>query len=204
MELAIVNCGMGNLTSVANAFEALGCRTVITRDPSALAGAERVVLPGVGAFGDGIRNLRDGGWIDPLEQVVRKDGTPFLGICLGMQLLAGEGTEDGNHQGLGWIPGIVRRITTPGPLLRIPHIGWNEVSFQPDGGLYRGMVSPATFYFINSYTLFPDDPGVVSGTFGYGAEFVASIQKDNIAATQYHPEKSQKAGLQVLKNFLDQ
>jgi glutamine amidotransferase len=203
MDLAIINCGIGNLTSVAHAFEVLGCTPVITRDPSDLAGAERIVLPGVGAFGDGIRNLRDGGWIGPLEDRVLGDGTPFLGICLGMQLLASEGTEDGPHRGLGWIPGMVRRIDTRDPLLRVPHIGWNDVFFKPESAMYRGMGASATFYFINSYTLHPDDTRIVTGTFQYGEELVASIEKDNIAATQYHPEKSQQAGLHALKNFLE-
>jgi len=202
MKLVIIDYGMGNLTSVANAFASLGARPEIIVHPGEMEGADRIVLPGVGAFGDGMASLRSGGWIDPLHRAVLEEGTPFLGICLGMQILASEGTENGHHEGLGWIPGSVERIATGDPDVRVPHIGWNDVRFLKDTGMYRGLGDSRTFYFVNSYVLQPEDPSVISGTFTYGREYVASIEAGPVAATQFHPEKSQKAGLAVLKNYL--
>lgn len=203
MQLAIIDYGMGNLRSVANAFDALGCAARITRDPRDLRQAERIVLPGVGAFGDGMQNLRQAGWIEALETEVRERGKPFLGLCLGMQLLAGLGTEHGQHAGLGWVPGTVVRIGGGDSALRVPHIGWNDVRCRTKDGLYVGCGEAQSFYFVHSYVFQPDDPRSVSGFCHYGSEFAASIELDNIYATQYHPEKSQKHGLAVLQNFLN-
>ena len=135
MELMIIDYGMGNLRSVANAFEALGCEARISDNPEDLRTAKRIVLPGVGAFRDGIDNLRSGGWIDILEEEIKQGKKPFLGICLGMHLLATTSTEDGTYSGLGWIPGTVERIKSK-PRLRIPHIGWNDVKFVKKNGIY--------------------------------------------------------------------
>lgn len=193
--------GMGNIRSVANALIALNCDIKILEDVHGLSEAERIVLPGVGAFGDAMRHLREGNWIEPLEREVLKKGKIFLGICLGLQVLGTTGTEHGLHQGLNWIPGKVDRLQVS-PKLRIPHVGWNNVLFQIRTGFYSDLGETQAFYFVHSYALEPEDKSVVSGVCEYGTVFTASIQKDNIIATQYHPEKSQKAGLAVLKNFL--
>ena len=194
---------MGNLRSVANAFEALGCLVNVSNHPADLKTADRIVLPGVGAFGDGMHNLQAFGWIDALEEEVRYKGKPFLGLCLGMQLLATTGTEYGLHPGLNWIRGIVVRIPSDDPTIRVPHIGWNDVSFIKKGGLYAGLGDSCVFYFVHSYVLRPEDPEVTSGVCSFGTEFVASVEMGNIWATQYHPEKSHGGGLKVLQNFLN-
>ena len=201
--LVIINCGMGNLQSVANAFNALGCPTQISSRPEDLRGADRIVLPGVGAFGEGISHLQTAGWVAVLEEEVRQKSKPFLGICLGMQLLATTGTEHGTYRGLGWIPGIVERIKSDDPAIRVPHIGWNDVSFTQKGSMYADMGDSGIFYFVHSYVLRPENSSFISGLCRYGIEFAASIETGNIWATQYHPEKSQKVGLKVLKNFLN-
>jgi len=202
-QVLIIDYGMGNLRSVMNAFESLGCPAKIAHHPEELRAGERIVLPGVGAFGDGMEHLRTSGWLDVLEEEVRQKGKLFLGLCLGMQLLATTGTEHGIHSGFGWIPGIANRICTNDPMLRVPQIGWNDVRFIKRDGLYAGLGDSQTFYFVHSYILSPNDPAVVSGICVHGEEFAASIEADNIFATQFHPEKSQKAGLAVLQNFLD-
>jgi glutamine amidotransferase len=202
MDVAIIDYGMGNLRSVANACAALGARFQIASQPGQLRDAERIVLPGVGAFGDGMSNLRRLSWLEVLEEEVRQKQKPFLGICLGMQLLAASGTEFGVHQGLGWIPGKVIRIACEDLAVRVPHIGWNDVRFTRKNGLYAEMGEVQVFYFVHSYVLVPEDPSVVSGYCEHGIEFAASVECDNISGTQYHPEKSHKAGLAVLRNFL--
>lgn len=202
MVIGIVNYGMSNLRSVANAFESLGCAPRILEQPSDLSGTDRVVLPGVGAFGDGMKNLRAGGWVPALEQEVLGAKKPFLGLCLGMQLLATKGTEHGDWDGLGWIPGVVRRLQPTDPLVRVPHIGWNEAEVVKRDGLYRETKGEQTFYFVHSYAFTPEDPAVVSAYCTHGERFAASVERGNIFATQFHPEKSQKCGLALLKNFL--
>lgn len=202
MRTAVINYGMGNLRSVANAVEALGHEAFIADRPEMLRTAERIILPGVGAFGDGMRQLGGGGWTEHLDREVRHNGKPFLGLCLGMQLLASTGTEHGNHDGLGWIRGTVDRLPSGGGL-RIPHIGWNDVRFTKREGLYASLGDSGVFYFVHSYIFRPEDPQVVTGVCTYGGDFVASIECRNIFGTQFHPEKSQKAGLAVLKRFLE-
>ncbi len=201
MKVAIVNYGMGNLRSVSNAFEAIGAAPEVCDRPEALQHADRIVLPGVGAFGDGMARLRERGWIEALEDEVRRKAKPFLGLCLGLQLLATVGEEHGTHAGLDWIPGRAVRLPDDDPPLRIPHIGWDDVVFS-GGRLYCGMGESGVFYFVHSFVFRPDDPDLVSGSCSYGVDFCASVEKDNIFATQFHPEKSQKKGLAVLKNFL--
>jgi len=204
--VAIVDYGMGNLSSVANAFAALGCDCAVVDRPSQLEQAERIVLPGVGSFGDGMHNLRAGGWIRVLEAQVREAGKPFLGICLGMQLLATTGTEHGEHEGLNWIPGIVERLPcrddNRDDNLRVPHVGWNDVSIRSGSPMYEALGAEQTFYFVHSYVFRPHALDVVNGVCDYGSSWAASVQANNIYATQYHPEKSHKAGLAVLRNFL--
>jgi glutamine amidotransferase len=203
MKLAIIDYGMGNLRSVYNAFQAVGGEATVVDDPLLLKQAERIVLPGVGAFGDGMRNLRKRGFVEALEEEVRVKEKPFLGLCLGMQVLATTGTEHGSHAGLGWIAGTVERMTSSGPGVRIPHIGWNDVRYVKRDGLYAGQGEVGTFYFVHSYILQPDDSSVISGLCRHGIEFAASVETGNIFATQCHPEKSQKCGLAALRNFLE-
>jgi len=200
-KVTIIDYGMGNLQSVINAFMAVGAKVTVTDCPQDLYNADRIVLPGVGAFGDGMKNLRDRGWIEVLKNEVLVKKKQFLGICLGMQLLATTGTEHGRHTGFGWIPGTVEKF--PDCRLPVPHIGWNDVYFTNKNSLFAGLGDAQVFYFVHSYVLRPEDPSVISGKCTYGIDFAASIESDNIFATQFHPEKSHKAGLAVLKNFLN-
>jgi|WetSurMetagenome_2_1015567.scaffolds.fasta_scaffold07004_8 imidazole glycerol-phosphate synthase subunit HisH len=203
MDVHIINCQLGNIRSVANAFEALGVTVTIVSTPEDLAGAEKIVLPGVGSFADGIKNLNAFGWVDILAETVLQKKTPFLGICLGMQLLATKGTENGEHAGLNWIPGTVLKIPSSGNGVRIPHIGWDDITIRQNSRLYLGITGSPDVYFLHSFHFIPDDRSIITATCKYGIEFAASLEADNIFATQFHPEKSQKAGLAILKNFLD-
>ena len=202
MLIKIVDNKMGNLRSVYNAFNAIEQPAVIVHDPAELRDADAVILPGVGAFGDAITNLKEMGWLDALEEEVRSKQKPFLGICVGMQLLAANGTEHGLFKGMGWIPGRVERLQPPDPQHRIPHIGWNDVHFVKQDGLFSGLGDAADFYFVHSYALVPEDSDHVSATCTHGVEFTAAVERDNIYATQFHLEKSQNAGLTVLRNFV--
>jgi glutamine amidotransferase len=193
---------MGNLMSVYNVFCLLKCSASVVRSPAELDAADGIVLPGVGAFGDGMEHLKINGWVEELDVNIIKRRKPFLGICLGMQLLATSGAEGGRHEGLGWIDGTVDRMAGDGSI-RIPHIGWNDVNFVKKDGLYHGLKDPQAFYFVHSYTFLPRDKSCVSGIFSYGSEYAASIEKDNIFAVQFHPEKSQSAGIALIKNFLN-
>lgn len=199
--IGIINYGMGNLSSVLNAFSVLGAAPLIMETPAQLRDVERIVLPGVGAFGDGMANLRSGGWVSELEAAVLAEKKPFLGLCLGMQLLATQGTEHGEWTGLGWIPGAVRRLVPTDTSIRVPHMGWNDLEVTKANGLYRGMTD-AVCYFVHSYAFTPENPDVVSAFCTHGERFAASLEWRNIFATQYHPEKSQRSGLAVLRNFL--
>jgi glutamine amidotransferase len=201
--VAIIDYGLGNLRSVANAFGTLDCRCEIITTPASLAGASHLVLPGVGAFGDGIENLHKRGWIEPLEQQVRVQKKPLLGICLGMQLLATTGTEHGSWKGLGWIDATVTRLTAAEQSLRVPHIGWNDVQVVGSPKLLKGLGDTPCFYFVHSFAVRPRDPGVISGLCNYGTDFAATVESENVFGVQFHPEKSHKVGLSLLKNFLE-
>ncbi len=204
--IAIIDYGMGNLRSVQKGFERVGCQALVTSDPQRILEADHVVLPGVGAFRDCIRNLEQGDFVEPILKVIA-EGRPFLGICLGLQLLFSESEEFGLHQGLGVIPGRVVRfpegMTEAGQKLPVPHMGWNQISFQKPSPLFAGVTDNSNVYFVHSYYVKPDDPSVVAATSSYGLEFCAAIQRDNLVATQFHPEKSQAIGLQMLKNFAE-
>jgi imidazole glycerol-phosphate synthase subunit HisH len=202
MTIGIVNSGMGNIGSVVNALLRVGGTPRILGDPVELRDVDRVILPGVGAFADGMAKLRNGGWIPALEEAVRGEGKLFLGLCVGMQLLADRGTEHGDCAGLGWIPGVVRRLTSTDPSIRIPHIGWNDLEVVNAKGLYRGVKTQPICYFVHSYVFAPADPSVTTAYCTYGERFSASVEWKNIFATQYHPEKSQECGLAVLRNFI--
>ena len=202
--IAIIDYGMGNLRSVQKGFERVGCEAVVTADPRVVLEADRIVLPGVGAFPDCMRNLEEGGFIEPLLRVIR-EGRPFLGICLGLQLLFTESDEFGTHKGLDVIPGRVVRfpdgMEENGEKLKIPHMGWNQLAIGRRPPAFAGIRENANFYFVHSFYVVPEDTGVVATTTTYGMEFCSAIWKDNIVATQFHPEKSQEKGLQILKNF---
>ncbi len=201
MKLAIIDYGMGNLNSVANAFEFIGVESRIITCPNDLYEAERIVLPGVGAFGDSMMNLQKAGFINVLEEVVLEGKTPFLGVCVGMQMLASVGHEHGEWNGLNWIPGKVVRLT-PENGARVPHIGWNDVQLANQSPLLDGCKNGTAFYFLHSYHFVLDSPDVVTSTCEYGGEtIIATIQHGNIYGVQFHPEKSHKDGLNLLKNF---
>lgn len=200
--IAIIDYGMGNLRSVFNAFQVLGIEAGIADGPAGLREASGMVLPGVGAFGDGMRNLRERGFIEELEKQVVAGGKPFLGLCLGLQLLGTKGFEHGENAGLGWIPGVVDRLSVP-DALRVPHIGWNDTRFVKPDPLFAGLGAAAAFYFVHSFALVPEDPAVITGVCDYGVDFAASVRRDNICATQFHPEKSHKAGLALLRNWAE-
>jgi len=200
--IVIIDYGMGNLFSVENALKSLGASVKISSRENDIVNAEKLILPGVGAFPDGMKNLQELGLIPFLEREVLEKKKPFLGICLGMQLLATEGEEHKLTRGLGWVAGRVRRFAVDEDTFRIPHVGWNDVMPKSGQPLFQGIESPI-FYFVHSYHLVPDDQSVVAATCQYGETFVAAVKKENIFGTQFHPEKSQKNGLRLLENFLN-
>lgn len=195
----IVDYGMGNLRSVQKAFEKLGIEARICTSGQELAGAEKMVLPGVGAFRDAIAELKKKDMVSPLSDHVAAN-KPFLGICLGQQLLFDVSYEDGEFEGLGFVSGKVVRFE-PQPDLKIPHMGWNSLEFGQPSPLFEGIPEKSYVYFVHSYHTVPDDASVVAARTGHGSPFVSSIIKDNLFATQFHPEKSQKIGLKLLQNF---
>jgi imidazole glycerol-phosphate synthase subunit HisH len=204
--IAVIDYGMGNLRSVQKGFECVGHEAVVTRDVRVIDRASHVVLPGVGAFGDCMDNLARYELTDVIHQSIAK-GKPFLGICLGYQLLFSESEEFGCHQGLGILTGKVRMIPRPqdegGMSFKIPHMGWNTIQVNRPAPPLQGIAPGSFVYFVHSYYVDPADPLIVSTQTEYGIPFASSVWKDNIFATQFHPEKSQTVGLQVLKNFGD-
>ncbi|MEJ2699594.1 MAG: imidazole glycerol phosphate synthase subunit HisH [Desulfuromonadales bacterium] len=202
--ITIIDYGMGNLRSVQKGFEKVGYAARVTSDPADVERAEKLVLPGVGAFKDCMDNLRQGGFIDPILRHV-ESGRPFLGICLGLQLLFTESEEFGRHQGLNIIPGKVVRFPAGmregGEELKVPHMGWNQIEIRRQAPIFKGVESGASVYFVHSYYVVPDDPQAVATVTEYGVSFCSSIWRDNVMATQFHPEKSQQVGLRILKNF---
>lgn len=202
MKVGIVNYGMGNLGSVRRAFEEIGAEALIANHPSALYEVNRIVLPGVGAYAEGMAHLRHGGWTDALNDVVAAQGKPLLGICLGMQLLATTGHEGGVTQGLNMIPGQVHRLDGLGCTLRIPHVGWNEVRCRNDDVLFRGIPDASDFYFVHSYAFVPQTAEDLVATVPYDVDIAAVVRRGHVFGCQFHPEKSSKAGRQLLKNFL--
>lgn len=200
MSIAIVDYQMGNLRSVQKALEHAGYQATVTSHADELAAADKIILPGVGAFGDAIRELKSRDLVEPILEAIRK-GKPFLGICLGLQLLFEVGREGGEHKGLGVLPGSVERFPRSDEL-KVPHMGWNQVIVeQPDCPLFKGVPETAYFYFVHSYYVVPQQSSVHWLDCEYGIRFCAAIWRDNLFATQFHPEKSQANGLQILKNF---
>ena len=201
--IAILDYERGNLRSVQKGFETVGHHAVVTRDPSLIAQASHVVLPGVGAFGDCVNNLRRFGLIDPIHRTIEQ-GKPFLGICVGMQVLFSESEEFGVHPGLNVFRGKVKRFPSelvPASSLKVPHIGWNTIRIKRNAPFFAGLDSDPYVYFVHSYYVEPDESDVVCTETPYGRPFVSSVIRENIVACQFHPEKSQRVGLQLLKNF---
>lgn len=211
--IAIIDYGMGNLRSVHKAFAAVGHDAVVTRDASLLNEATHLVLPGVGAFADCMTNLGQYSLIEPIRRHV-SSGKPFLGICLGLQLLFSESEEFGVHRGLNIVPGRVRRfsrdqhahvreLSNEPNLFKVPHMGWNTLTVQQSAPPLRNLKSGAQVYFVHSYYVDPSDPTIAATVTDYGGTFVSSIWRENIFACQFHPEKSQAVGLQIIKNFAE-
>lgn len=197
----VVDHGVGNLSSVAKGIEDSGARATISNDPAALARADLVLLPGVGAFDAAMRELCARGWVEPLREAARR--IPLLGICLGMQLLGDHSAEgDGLVPGLGLVPGVVARLTPQGEDERIPHVGWNEVAFERSGELFDGVLDRTDFYFAHSYHLVPTSPADVVARSTYCGGFVAAVARGSVLGCQFHPEKSSHAGRRLLANFV--
>lgn len=200
--LVVIDYGMGNLHSVSKALETSGADVLVSSNPEDLRRAERIVLPGVGSFAQGIKHLTESGFAAVLKDEVLLKRKPFLGICLGMHLVAKIGEENGVNEGLGWLAAKVTRFDIKSGEFKIPHMGWDDVDFVKNSPLFAGLKSPSTFYFVHSYNFVPEKREIITGVCNYGGEFAASVSTDNIHLVQFHPEKSQKNGLKVLKNFL--
>lgn len=199
--IAIIDYGLGNLASVAKAIQEVGTKATVTHDPGQICKSTRLILPGQGAFADGIKNLHQRGLIPILNHEILERKKPFLGICLGLQLLGEISFENGKNHGLGWIKGNVIKLKV-GEKEKLPHIGWDNVYSNKKSPLFSQIPDGSDFYFVHSYYLKPEDQKIIEATCTYGENFpVAFIQK-NIWATLFHPEKSQQAGLQLLKNFV--
>ncbi len=204
--IAIIDYGMGNLRSVQKGFEKVGSEAIITADPQVVLQADKIVLPGVGAFRDCMHNLEQAGFVEPILKVIA-EGRPFLGICVGMQLLFTDSVEFGLYSGLNVIPGHVLRfpdqMMVAGEKLKVPQMGWNQISFKRRPPAFAGVEDDSNVYFVHSYYVKPDDSSIIATTTDYGIEFCSSVWKDNVVATQFHPEKSQTIGLKILKNFAE-
>ncbi|MFI4874430.1 MAG: imidazole glycerol phosphate synthase subunit HisH [Blastopirellula sp. JB062] len=199
--ITIIDYQMGNLRSVQKAIEKVGHHAAISSDPREIAQAERIILPGVGAFEDAIAELQRRDLVNPIKDHLAA-GKPLLGICLGLQLLFDVSDEGGEHEGMGILPGKVVRFQVPAEL-KVPHMGWNQISYRHQPPIFAGIAEQSHFYFVHSYYVVPDDPAVVAIEATYDQPFCAAIWRDNLVATQFHPEKSQASGLQVLKNFAE-
>ena len=201
--IALIDYGAGNLHSVHNALKAVGADVAVTADPAVVAGADRIVLPGVGAFGACARGLRSvDGMVEALDHRVRRDGVPFLGICVGMQLLATRGLEFEEVPGLGWIAGEVRLIEPADHTIKVPHMGWNDVAPMGHPGAAE-LVEPGEAYFLHSYAFHAERGHDVAAMTDHGGGIVAAVAHENILGVQFHPEKSQRYGLDLLSRFLD-
>ncbi len=201
--VALIDYGAGNLHSVANALKAAGCDGVkVTSDPNVVRAADRIVLPGVGSFracAQGLRAIPH--LLAAMEERVLVGAAPFLGICVGMQLLASRGVEHGVTPGLGWIPGEVRKIEVTDPAIKVPHMGWNDVALPPHGP-GADVLDPGEAYFLHSYHFVPEDGTMVAAMTDHGGGIVAAVARDNLIGVQFHPEKSQSYGLETLRRFL--
>ena len=197
--IGIIDYDAGNIKSVEKALQYLGQETVVSRDPQVLLKADKVILPGVGSFGDAMENLKKYGLVPVIHESVEK-GTPFLGICLGLQLLFESSEETPGVEGIGILKGKILRIP-PAEGLKIPHMGWNSLHLQNNGRLFQGIPEDTYVYFVHSYYLQAEDPQIVKAVTEYSTTIHASVEKDNVFACQFHPEKSSTVGLSILKNF---
>lgn len=202
MKVAVVNYGMGNLASVQKAVETIGHEPRIVEQPDELGGAERIILPGVGAFGEGMDRLERGGWSEGIRSRVG-GGTPLLGICLGMQFLAERGTEGHERGGLGLIAGEIVSLRELGCTERVPHVGWNETHTLREDPLLEGLPPSTDYYYVHSFAFRATNPEDVLATADYGCDVTAIVRHGRVWGTQFHPEKSSKAGLQLLRNFIE-
>ena len=201
--IAVIDYGVGNLFSVEKAVAALGADVKVTSDKETIEAAEKIILPGVGAFGDCMKNLEATGLIPTIKSLVA-DGRPMLGICVGLQILFDGSEESPGAKGLGLIHGMVKKINAPG--LKIPHMGWNSLTIREPReprDLFHGLQEHPYVYFVHSYHAVPDDPAVITATTEYGEQLTASVAVGNLQATQFHPEKSGDVGLSILKNFIE-
>jgi glutamine amidotransferase len=210
--IALIDYGISNLRSVQKAFEHLDTEVTLVDTPDRLAQADRLILPGVGAFPAGMRGLRERGLIEPIKQAAR-ESKPLIGICLGMQLLFESSDEMGETEGLGLLPGQVTKIqdarskkqeagSSQQPVLKIPHMGWNQLDVVRDHPLVRDLVSGSYAYFVHSYAIYPEDQSIVLATTEYGGPFASTVGRGKVCGLQFHPEKSQAVGLKLLRNFL--
>ena len=197
--VVVIDYGMGNLRSAQKGLEKVGVRAVVSGDPGVVASADGVVLPGVGAFKDCMDHLRAAGLVEPVLDAIAAE-RPFLGICLGMQLLLSMSEEFGVHEGLDVVPGRVVRFPS-GQGLKVPHMGWNRLHFAGESPLFEGVPEGSFFYFVHSYYVAPEDDSAVGGWTDYGVRFCSAISRGNLFATQFHPEKSHRHGLKILENF---
>lgn len=203
MSVAIVDYGMGNVRSLTNAFAYIGEDAIVTADPAELAAADRLLLPGVGAFGDAMMAIRERGLADPLTHLAMVARKPILGVCLGMQLFAETSLEHGEHRGLGWLAADIAPLEPAVPA-KVPHVGWNSIRFAPDDWLFRGVpVAQPDFYFVHSLQMRCRDASDCIATTDHGGPVTAVVRRHNLVATQFHPEKSQDNGIQLLQNWLD-
>jgi len=201
INIKIVDYGMGNIQSVKNAFELLNGKVEIISGPSDIKNADGIILPGVGAFSNAMKNLKESKLIEPLKEAVVDQKVPLLGICLGMQLLADNSEEGGNNEGLSFIAGKICKIPHMEEY-RLPHVGWNDVSVKKKEPLFRNIIDKGSFYFVHSYRFECDDELVIATT-NYGQSINAVVRKENVFGVQFHPERSQRKGLHLLANFIN-
>lgn len=201
-KIIVVDYGMGNLHSVIKALKRIGVNAIISSNPEELENADKIILPGVGHFKKAIENLKDEGFIEILNKKVLEDKTPILGICLGMQLFS-KFSEEGDVEGLGWIDAETKKLKINETNLKIPHMGWNSVEIKKESKLLNGIENDELFYFVHSYNVVCSNSKDILTKTKYGAEFNSAVEKENIFGTQFHPEKSHKAGLKILKNFIE-
>ncbi|WP_340159497.1 imidazole glycerol phosphate synthase subunit HisH [uncultured Hoeflea sp.] len=206
MNIGIIDYGVGNIGSIERALEELDVTGTLLTDPSEITGVERLILPGVGSYTECMMRLHGGGWVAALNKNVANGNMPLLGVCVGMQLLSGSGVEgaadENGTPGLGFVPGTVRKLPAADHNLRLPHVGWNEVTHRdPGASLFADIPDGSDFYFVHSYAFETESDEHIAAVAVYGTEFVAAVQNGNVWGTQFHPEKSSRAGFAVLKNF---
>lgn len=201
--IKIVNYGLGNLSSIANMIKRIGGEAQIVDDPAAIADAKKIILPGVGAFDHGMKGLKEGGWVEPLNRLVLEQRIPAMGICLGMQLMC-KSSEEGELPGLGWIDAAVQRFTIPtGSNLKVPHMGWNTIEQKKESPLLHAEGTEQRFYFVHSYHVVCNNPDDVLLSTQYGSPVTAAFAHENIYGVQFHPEKSHRFGMSLMQNFIN-